>query len=107
MTTGWLLSFFVCCRIVNVVISEASRSNNMCDGMKILSELKVNLPELKCKPGNGCWCENIKYKFDMCDGTGTCMSPKEMLDVAGEEMGDNDRRYLRSLLKYKFNTVPE
>lgn len=65
-----------------------------------LKHLQVKPEELRCTCSSTCWCMNVSYRFPMT--TGECMSPAEMLEIAGEELNNTDRQYLISLLGKQF-----
>ena len=65
-----------------------------------LKHLQVKREELRCTCSSTCWCMKVSYKFPM--STGECMSPAEMLEIAGNELSKTDRQYLISLLGKQF-----
>ena len=70
----------------------------MCDGVNYLKTMKQ---ELKCTNSINCWCNLVQYKFKHVTD-GECMSPEEMLNIAGNDMSKYDRSYLKELTKQKF-----
>jgi len=70
--------------------------------MKTLNTLKQQLPVLECNPGPNCWCAKISFLFEDVQDDGLCYSPKEILDMFGDNLSNKDRKYLESLLTKEF-----
>jgi len=74
----------------------------MSERMKVLAALKQQIPVLECNPGPNCWCAQISFLFEDLQDGGLCYSPKEILDMVGNQLSDKDRKYLESLLVKEF-----
>jgi len=69
--------------------------------MEILTQLqKQTQHTLKCNPGPHCWCAQISYRFPLTQAMEECVTPKEMLEMGGNELSPNDNRYLKRLVGY-------
>ncbi|MCK9369632.1 hypothetical protein M0R04_06970 [Candidatus Dojkabacteria bacterium] len=77
----------------------------MCND-KLLEELKhlqVKPKKLCCTASSTCWCGQVSYKFGHSVVFEGCMSPAEMLEVAGSDMNAQDIQYLKKLSTYDFD----
>jgi hypothetical protein len=75
----------------------------MCDD-KLLNQLKhlqVTPRKICCTASSACWCSKVSYKFEI--QSEKCMSPVEMLEVAGRDMNFQDVEYLKTLALYEFD----
>jgi hypothetical protein len=72
----------------------------MCDHTLVekMKQYQAGPGSLECNPGPNCWCAQISYRFPLAQFD-ECMTPKEMLDVGGDDLTEDDQRYLKSLLK--------
>jgi len=57
-------------------------------------------PVLKCCASSLCWCNRLKYRFPM-EGR-ECLSPEQILYEYGDVLESEDKNYLMSLMRYKF-----
>lgn len=72
--------------------------------LESVRHLQVKPKNLKCTVSSTCWCNNISFRF-IHQPLELCMSPAEMLETAGSEMNEKDKKYLNTLIGYKFDST--
>jgi hypothetical protein len=71
----------------------------MCD-FKLIQNMKQyqqGPSPLQCDPGPNCWCAQVSFRFPLTQ-IGDCMTPKDMLETGGDDLTEDDKQYLNSLL---------
>lgn len=71
----------------------------MCDDtlLEKMKQYQVSPGLLECNPGPDCWCAQISHRFPVIQ-TDDCMSPKELLELGGDDLSIKDKNYLNSLI---------
>lgn len=81
------------------MVLGGQRTIDVCDYTLVekMKRLQVKPGVLECTPGPNCWCAELSFRFPLVEN-GDCMSPKEMLDLYGNDLNEADRRCLTRLL---------
>jgi len=79
----------------------------MCDDSLLpkLKHLQITPTELICTSNSQCWCNKVSYRFSHLQSFDGCMSPKEMCELGGNDLTEQDKKYLQSLFNKKFNPI--
>jgi len=74
----------------------------MCDGMKILEELKPEQEPVECTSSTLCWCNQLSFRHPMEQIQDECLSPTEILKTYKSELSKKDIAYLSTLSSREF-----